>query len=603
MKPRFFILALSAALLFGLAPTPGLRAQNNEDDAASAPSSLKSRHRSPGRDDQVMVMGDNEVTAGQTVQDAVAVMGRLTVDGHCLGDAVAIMGSNTINGTVDHDAVCVMGDLTLGPKAHIGGDVVCVMGALHRDPGAFVGGSVAHEIGIGPHLRFAPMHNWWMATLSHGQLLPIGPHVFWLWGLNLLMIGLYVLVAALFPAAMRRTGDMLVQRPLHVLLAGFLAILALPILFVLLLVTVVGIPVAIVLLPIAIFLLVYFGKASIYGLIGRKIVGEQSPFPLAVLVGGLIVLVLLACPYVCFVVYLVLGYLGFGCALTALLVGHKPLMQPGIQRVMIVPSVPPATPGTPTSPSAPAHSGAPTSGATTYPSPTFPASAGVTAQPSVSSSIPAYEPSVSGTPAYPAPHASGTPPVSGMPAHQAPSEPGAPTYPTPNFPESAGGTAEPSASSSIPAYGTLPPPVIPSATYVSAPSAPLLDATLPRAPFWIRTGAMAIDALLICIAMNIVDHRSGPGLFLFLLATYAAVMWKLRGTTVGGLICHLHVVRLDGRPIDWPTAIVRALGCFVSLFPLGLGFIWVAFDPERQSWHDKLAGTTVVISVTRRSLV
>jgi uncharacterized RDD family membrane protein YckC len=80
-------------------------------------------------------------------------------------------------------------------------------------------------------------------------------------------------------------------------------------------------------------------------------------------------------------------------------------------------------------------------------------------------------------------------------------------------------------------------------------------------------------------------------------------MWKLRGTTVGGLICHLQVVRVDGRPIDWPTAIVRALGCYVSLIPLGLGFIWVAFDPERQSWHDKLAGTTVVISVTRRSLV
>jgi len=93
------------------------------------------------------------------------------------------------------------------------------------------------------------------------------------------------------------------------------------------------------------------------------------------------------------------------------------------------------------------------------------------------------------------------------------------------------------------------------------------------------------------------------GFFLFVLATYAAVMWKIRGTTVGGLICHLQVVRLDGRPIDWPTAIVRALGCYVSLIPLGLGFIWVAFDPERQSWHDKLAGTTVVISVNRRSLV
>ena len=33
---------------------------------------------------------------------------------------------------------------------------------------------------------------------------------------------------------------------------------------------------------------------------------------------------------------------------------------------------------------------------------------------------------------------------------------------------------------------------------------------------------------------------------------------------------------------------------FLSLFVAGLGFIWVAFDDEKQSWHDKIAGTTIV---------
>jgi uncharacterized RDD family membrane protein YckC len=117
-----------------------------------------------------------------------------------------------------------------------------------------------------------------------------------------------------------------------------------------------------------------------------------------------------------------------------------------------------------------------------------------------------------------------------------------------------------------------------------------------------RTGAMAIDIVIVAVPSHLLDH-SGSGTFFVLLATYATVMWKLKGTTVGGLICHLHIVRLDGRPIDWPTAVVRTLGCFISLCAVGLGFIWVAFDPERQSWHDKLAGTTAVISVTRRSLV
>ena len=46
---------------------------------------------------------------------------------------------------------------------------------------------------------------------------------------------------------------------------------------------------------------------------------------------------------------------------------------------------------------------------------------------------------------------------------------------------------------------------------------------------------------------------SFPGFFP-VLAIYAAVMWKLKGTTIGGIVCGLKVVRLDGREIDWATA-------------------------------------------------
>ena len=81
---------------------------------------------------------------------------------------------------------------------------------------------------------------------------------------------------------------------------------------------------------------------------------------------------------------------------------------------------------------------------------------------------------------------------------------------------------------------------------------------------------------------------------LLALAAYGAVMWKLKATTVGGIVCGVRIVRLNGQPIDWPTAIVRALGCFLSLAVAGLGFIWIAVDEERQAWHDKIAGTLVV---------
>jgi uncharacterized RDD family membrane protein YckC len=141
--------------------------------------------------------------------------------------------------------------------------------------------------------------------------------------------------------------------------------------------------------------------------------------------------------------------------------------------------------------------------------------------------------------------------------------------------------AEPFASGPAPA-----PPAAP------ASASPQITAALPRAGFWVRMGALFLDVLLVGFAMSLL-HPFGD-FHIVVLAIYGAVMWKLRGTTVGGIVFDLHVVRLDGRPLDWETAIVRALGCFLSLFVVFLGFIWIAFDDNHQAWHDKIAGTVVV---------
>ena len=120
-------------------------------------------------------------------------------------------------------------------------------------------------------------------------------------------------------------------------------------------------------------------------------------------------------------------------------------------------------------------------------------------------------------------------------------------------------------------------------------------ASLPRASFAIRMGALVIDGLLIAmITNNIFNDAELFSMVLVPLALYGAVMWKLKGTTIGGIVCNVQVVRLDGREIDWATAIVRALGCFLSLMAMGIGFLWMLFDNDRQTWHDKIAGTVVV---------
>ena len=121
---------------------------------------------------------------------------------------------------------------------------------------------------------------------------------------------------------------------------------------------------------------------------------------------------------------------------------------------------------------------------------------------------------------------------------------------------------------------------------------PQVSASMPRAGFWVRMAALFLDVLLVGFVMSALHHVFQ--LQLLVLAVYGAVMWKLRGSTVGGIVFDLRVVRLDGRDVDWETAIVRALGCFLSLAVAGLGFIWIAFDDSNQAWHDKIAGTVVV---------
>jgi uncharacterized RDD family membrane protein YckC len=121
-------------------------------------------------------------------------------------------------------------------------------------------------------------------------------------------------------------------------------------------------------------------------------------------------------------------------------------------------------------------------------------------------------------------------------------------------------------------------------------------ATLPRVGFWLRLAASVLDAVLVGIVCGMISsiwHRFASA-YLLWFVVYCVGMWALKGTTIGGIICGLKVVRLDDRPLDWGVAIVRALGGFLSLVVAGLGFIWVAFDDERQSWHDKIAGTTIV---------
>ena len=66
------------------------------------------------------------------------------------------------------------------------------------------------------------------------------------------------------------------------------------------------------------------------------------------------------------------------------------------------------------------------------------------------------------------------------------------------------------------------------------------------------------------------------------------------GTTPGHAIMGLRVVRMSAKPMRLHIAVVRWIGYIICFFSLGLGFLWVLLDNQRQGWHDTMAGTCVL---------
>jgi len=138
------------------------------------------------------------------------------------------------------------------------------------------------------------------------------------------------------------------------------------------------------------------------------------------------------------------------------------------------------------------------------------------------------------------------------------------------------------------------PPFVPQPVGAAAGAAvaSLPDAwAFPKASFWERIGAAFLDVVLVCILGGVVGHA--PVGFLVALA-YFSGMWAWKATTIGGIVLGLKVARMDGQPLTFTVALVRALAAAFSFVVLFLGFVWIIWDKDRQGWPDKIAGTVVV---------
>jgi uncharacterized RDD family membrane protein YckC len=453
----------------------------------------------------VSVFGSSH-SSGDVGSSVVSVFGGSRVTGGTVGDGVvSVFGTSYVNTTVNGDVVAVFGDIELGPDAVVSGELTCLGGSVKRDPHAVVHGQV-HNVAFGPSFggydaEHSGFQAWITRCLFLGRPLAFDSRVLWAWWISFAFLGLYAVLALVFPVAATKCVATLNERPWYSILTSILAIIVTPVVIVLLCVTVVGI-VVVPFLGAGLFFATLFGKAVMLLWLGRSItkhLGEGQPLNagMATLAGGGIVLLLYTVPILGFVVYKALGVLGLGVVIYTLILGTK--RKPVAATPQFIPPVVPAAAAT--------SAGFGTTGST----------GSVQITPMITSSDPS--------------------PV---------------------------------------------PPVLVSA------------ATLDRAGFWIRIAASLLDAVIVGITINLIPRPFQPN-FMFALAAYCVVLWALKGTTIGGIVCNLRVVRTDDRPMDWPTSLVRALGGFLSFFVAGIGFIWVAFDDQKQSWHDKIAGTTVVV--------
>jgi uncharacterized RDD family membrane protein YckC len=121
----------------------------------------------------------------------------------------------------------------------------------------------------------------------------------------------------------------------------------------------------------------------------------------------------------------------------------------------------------------------------------------------------------------------------------------------------------------------------------------------PRAGFWQRFAAALIDGIIVGLTTEILIallKGVGYGLGIALgIIYYTYLEGGPTGQTLGKRAMGIRVVDFDtGGPIGYRRAFIRYVGRIVSAVVLYIGYLWMLWDQEKQTWHDKFASDVVV---------
>jgi hypothetical protein len=241
----------------------------------------------------VVLSGAADVPRGRQVGDLVVFHGSSTVDGTVNGSLTAFDAPVTISGRVNGDVVVFNGGVELASGANVTGDVVS-----QKDPivasGATIGGTtrrVQTKVdweGFGWVGRLA----WWLAV-SFSTLL-IGLALLWLIGRG---------ATGVVDTGRSRIGPSIGF--------GLLAFFGLPILAIIALVTIVGIPLGLGVLA-ALALIYTLGYSASAWIIGRRILRTGTPWVVAFLLGWGILRVLALIPIISGLIWFAAVVFGLG---------------------------------------------------------------------------------------------------------------------------------------------------------------------------------------------------------------------------------------------------------------------------------------------------
>jgi hypothetical protein len=257
--------------------------------------------------DHVVIAGGAVVPAGQTAGDVVVLDGTVRIAGRATGDVVSVSGPVRVTGRVDGDLIAVSDRAFLGPAARVGGDLRYGDERPVLSPGASVGGAISNEdwADAARGWGWVSAFGWWLAV-----------------SVSTLIVG--ALLVWLAPGALYAAERAVREHVGATIGWGVVIAIGAPLLAILALVTLVGIPfgVALLLAAIPVLLVAYATTAWI---VGRRVLRKRTTSPWAALLAGWGVLRVLALiPVAGALVGLAATVVGLGALAVALWQARRP---------------------------------------------------------------------------------------------------------------------------------------------------------------------------------------------------------------------------------------------------------------------------------------